>query len=49
MSDVERYWEALSSQWGSPLPAFKDLQPQQQWQVMQSVNLLLMTLHEVSE
>lgn len=48
MSDVERYWEAVGKRWGKPIPAFKDLHPQHQMQVIQSINILLHTLDEVS-
>lgn len=44
MSDVEKYWDALRAKWSRPVPAFKDLHPMHQQQVVMSINLLLEVL-----
>lgn len=48
MSDVEKYWAAISAKWGINI-TWHQLNPMQQMQVMQSINLLLGVLHEVSQ
>jgi hypothetical protein len=47
MSDVEKYWDALRAKWPRPVPAFKDLHPMHQQQVIMSINLLLEVLDNV--
>jgi len=44
MSDVERYWNAIRAKWPNPTPEWKDLDPQRQMMIMQSINLLLQVL-----
>ncbi len=44
MSEVEKYWDAVRAKWPTPQPAWKDLHPMQQQQVIMSINMLLEVL-----
>lgn len=46
MSDVEKFWEALRAKWPEPTPAFNEMHPMHQQQVVYGINLILGVLHE---